>query len=219
MDELPRLMLVTDRHRTRGRDLVALVAKAAEGGLRMVQVREKGLTTDRLRELIQRIRGVVPAEVRLLVNSSTRAARTMGVGLHLPAAAAFPASDEDGKREDYPLLGRSVHNAAEAREALRDRPSYLVLGTIFPTESKPGHPGSGVELVRRVVERVRPIPVYAIGGVTVSGIPRLIRAGAHGVAVCGAILGANDPRRVAEAMTLSLQVACRAVRNGPGGAG
>jgi len=172
-------------------------------------VREKDLTADRLRELVQRIRENVPAGVCLLVNSSSRVARTMRTGLHLPAATRFPRSAEDGVRRDYALLGRSIHDAAEARVALRDRPSYLVLGTIFPTESKPGHPGSGLPLVRRVVELVGPVPVFAIGGITVSGIPALVRAGAHGVAVCGAILSANDPRRVAEAMTLALQVACR----------
>lgn len=205
---LPRLMLVTDRLRTRGRDLVSLVAQAAKGGVGIVQVREKDLTADRLRELVQRIRENVPANVRLQVNSSSRVARTMRTGLHLPAASPLPGGN-------YSLLGRSVHDAIEARSALADRPDYLLLGTIFPTESKPGHPGSGVELVRQVAERARPVPVYAIGGVTVAGIPALIRAGAHGVAVCGAILSANDPRRVAEAMTLSLQVACRAARNGP----
>ena len=41
----------------------------------------------------------------------------------------------------------------------------------------------------------------------VSKIPELLHAGAHGVAVCGAILSANDPRRVAQALALALKVA------------
>jgi thiamine-phosphate pyrophosphorylase len=67
--------------------------------------------------------------------------------------------------------------------------------------------------VGKVSQLVAPVPVYAIGGITVSSIPALIRAGAHGIAVCGALLGANDPKRVAEAMTLALDVACRAARD------
>jgi thiamine monophosphate synthase len=51
------------------------------------------------------------------------------------------------------------------------------------------------------------VPVFAIGGVTVTRIPELIHGGAFGVAVCGAILSSNDPRRVAQAMSLALEVA------------
>jgi thiamine-phosphate pyrophosphorylase len=93
---------------------------------------------------------------------------------------------------------------------LRDDPSYLTAGTIYPTESKPGHPGAGPALVRSLSGLVRPVPVYAIGGIGVAAVPELIRAGAHGVAVCGSILSANDPGRVAEALALALQVASRA---------
>jgi thiamine-phosphate pyrophosphorylase len=61
--------------------------------------------------------------------------------------------------------------------------------------------------VRSVVERIAPVPVYAIGGITVSRVPAVRRAGAHGVAACAAFLRAGDPRRVAEAMVLALDVA------------
>jgi thiamine-phosphate pyrophosphorylase len=206
-------MLVTDRRRTRGRDLISLVAEAVEGGVGMVQLREKDLPDDRVRELLHQLRGAVPPEVVLLVNSSSRVARTQRVGLHLPADRPFPLGAADGTRDDYPYLGRSVHDLREARDAIAEDPSYLILGTVFPTASKPGHPGSGPELVRKVSQLVAPVPVYAIGGVSVSAIPPLIRAGAYGIAVCGALLQANDPRRVAEAMTLALGVACRAARN------
>jgi thiamine-phosphate diphosphorylase len=210
---LPRLMLVTDRRRTRGRPLVEQVARAVEGGVGIVQLREKDLPDDELRGLLDRIRERIGPEVPLVVNDRSRVARTKGAGLHLAAGAAFPRDQADGRREDYPLFGRSAHDAVEARAALRDRPSYLILGTVFPTESKPGHPGSGTGPLASIARLVAPLPVYAIGGVTVSSIPALIRAGAHGAAVCGAILGANDPRRVAQAISLALEISCRAARN------
>lgn len=212
--ELPRLMLVTDRRRTRRRELAALVEQAVAGGVGIVQLREKDLPDDELRGLLDSIRKRLPTGFPLVVNGSTRVARTMRTGLHLGAGVPFPAEAADGNRSDYPLLGRSAHDLDEAREALRDDPSYLILGTIYPTRSKPGHSGSGPALVESVTRRVRPLPVYAIGGIGVSAVPELIRAGAHGVAVCGAILSANDPRRVAEALSLSLEVSSRAARNG-----
>jgi len=208
--DLPRLMLVTDRRRTRRRELAALVEQAVAGGVGIVQLREKDLADDELRGLLDSIRKRLPGDVRLVVNGSTRVARTMKTGLHLGAGVPFPAGPADGSRSDYALLGRSAHDLQEARDALRDEPSYLIVGTVFPTASKPGRPGAGPALVESVSRLVRPVPVYAIGGVGVAAVPGLVRAGAHGVAVCGAILSANDPRRVAEALSLALEVSSRA---------
>lgn len=201
--ELPRLMLVTDRRRTRRRDLVDLVAKATAGGLRLVQIREPGLADDDLRELVGRLREKVPEDTRLVVNASARVARTMRTGLHLPAR--HPAVGEI-QLHGQPL-GRSIHDEEEMQAALADRPDYLVLGTLYRTESKPQRAPAGPALVERICRQVHPLPVYGIGGITVSRIPALIHGGAYGVAVCGALLAANDPQRVAEAMTLAIEVA------------
>jgi len=198
-------MLVTDRRRTRHRDLVRLVAEAVRGGVGIVQVREKDLPDDALRELVQRLRDALPEQTTMLVNGSYRVARTCGIGLHLPAAAELPWGGQPAP--EGLLFGRSAHDEDEALRARAEQAAYAVLGTIFETPSKPGLRGQGVEFVRRVAERVAPLPVFAIGGVSVSRIPQLLHAGAHGVAVCGELLSANDPRRVAEAMTLALAVA------------
>jgi thiamine-phosphate pyrophosphorylase len=205
---LPRLMLVTDRHRTRGRELVPLVAEAVRGGVGLVQIREKDLADDELRALVQAIREVVPVEVPLVVNSSLRVARTMRTGLHLPAAA----SAIDPALLGGQLYGRSVHNEIEVEQAVREPLSYLLAGPIFPTESKPGHSGTGPSWLERVQARARPLPVYAIGGITASVVPPAIRAGAHGVAVSSAILMDRHPGRVAELLALALHVAVRRSR-------
>ncbi len=196
-------MLVTDRKRTRGRDLVALVAAAAGGGVRLVQVREPDLKDDELYALARRIRDSCTSEVRLVVNGSLGVARALGVGLHLPAAA--PALGET--RPAGLLHGRSVHDEAELRSALADGADYLVAGTVFPTESKPGRAPQGLAWVERVCRQVAPLPVFGIGGIAVARVPAVLHAGAHGVAVCGAILSASDPQRVAEGLNLAITVA------------
>lgn len=202
--ELPRLMLVTDRRRTRGRSLVPIVAEAVRGGVGLVQIRERDLPDDELRAMVQRIRASVPPETRLVVNSSRRVARTMRTGLHLPASEP---PEPPAERAHYALLGRSAHDEAEARVGMEEDASYLIVGTVYPTASKPGRPAGGPALIERIRRQVGPMPVYAIGGIAVTTIPALIHAGAHGVAVCGAILQANDPRRVSQAMALALEVA------------
>jgi thiamine-phosphate pyrophosphorylase len=198
-------MLVTDRQRTRGRDLVDLVARAVRGGVGIVQVREPDLPDDELRELLQRIREQTPSATTIVVNRSLRVARTAHVGLHLPARAGALGDVDLG---DAPF-GRSVHDDDEVRCALRDAPDYLIAGTIFATESKPGRAPGGVALLERICRQAHRTPVYAIGGVTVGRVPAVVHAGAHGVAVCGALLTASDPERLAEAMTLALEVASR----------
>ncbi len=179
-----------------------LLVEAARGGVRMIQVREKDLPPDELRALICRIRDAVPASVLLTVNSSVAVARTLRLGLHLPASAAASP-----KLRALPLIGRSVHDEREAGTARDERVDYVLVSPVFPTESKPGHPGAGVELIRALKPLLDPIPIFALGGINVANAPRAVHAGAHGVAVCGAILSANHPRRVAEGLSLALAVA------------
>ncbi len=200
---LPRLMLVTDRRRTRGRDLVELVVRAVEGGVGAVQVREPGLPDDELRELVQRIRTAVDPSITILVNGSSRVARTMRTGLHLPARAPRLGEIELGGAP----YGRSVHDDRELRDALEDGVTYVVAGTIFRTDSKAGRQPAGVGFVERVCRQSHPLPVYAIGGISISRIPAVIHAGAHGIAACGAFLSVDEPERMAQAMALAIRVA------------
>jgi thiamine-phosphate pyrophosphorylase len=199
-------MLVTDRRRTRGRDLVQCVAQAVGGGVGLVQVREPDLADDELRELVRRIRDAVGRRATIVVNGSRRVARAARSGLHLSAASPVLRGADPGGRP----YGRSVHDGAELRTALDDGADYLIVGTVFPTESKPGRPAGGLALVESMVRQAHPTPIYAIGGVTVGRVPALIHAGVHGIAVCGALLASNDPERVAQALGLALDVASRA---------
>jgi thiamine-phosphate pyrophosphorylase len=199
-------MLVTDRRRTRGRELAPLVEEAVGGGVGIVQVREPDLRDDELGELIERIRRAIGTAALLVANGRPRVAAALGTGLHLPAAAPRPATLDPRVRP----VGRSVHDEVELRAALAERVDYLVVGTVFESEGKPGRKPAGLALVERVCRQVAPLPVYGIGGITVSRVPPLLHSGAHGVAVCAAILAASDPRRVAEAMSLALAVAERA---------
>jgi len=206
---LPRLMLVTDRHRTRGRELVDLVARAVRGGVGVVLLREPGLADDELRELVHRIRDDAGPSIAIVVHGSSRVARTMHTGLHMPARAPRLGHVDLGSAP----YGRSVHDDRELRDALDDGVTYLLVGTIFRTDSKPGRPPAGVAFVERVCRQSHPLPVYAIGGITISQVPTVIHAGAHGVAACGAFLLANEPERVAQAMALAIEVATASERS------
>lgn len=199
---LPRLMLVTDRHETGGRDLVDVVAAAVAGGVGLVQVRERDLPEPALAALLRRLIGRLDGTpARVLVNGHPALARTLGIGCHLPASAEPPPAPRPA------LYGRAVHNEAEARRGQAEGVSYLVMGPVFPTGSKPGHPGAGVGRLAELIRAVAPVPVFAIGGLTPPLVHAVLAAGAHGVAVRSAILGAADPRRQARAFAAALTAA------------
>lgn len=187
-------MLVTDRHAVVGRDLVQVVEAAVAGGVDAVQVREKDLPDNELTRLVERVQEAVRGRAAVLVNGRPHVAKLLGAGLHLPGDAAAPAE------RDWPLWGRSVHSPEEARRRAEETPDYLLVGPVFPTGSKPGHPGGGLELVEATARAVAPVPVLAIGGIESTSAGAVIAAGAVGVAVRGAILGASDPERAARSI-------------------
>ena len=179
-----------------------VVVDATRGGVGIVVLREPGLRRQELRALYRRIRDSVAPETTLLIHGDPELANELGSGLHLPARA--PLAPERGARGSP--YGRSVHDDRELKRALDDGATYLLVGTIFPTVSKPGRAAAGVRLVERACRQAHPLPVYAIGGISVGRVPLVIHSGAWGVACCGALLQANEPERVAEAMTLALEV-------------
>ena len=189
-------MLVTDRSLAGGADrLVDAVAAAVEAGVNTVQLREKDLDTHALSALARRLREASGGRALLIVNASADVVReVVADGLHLPADAPFarPAGQS--------LVGRSVHSVADAVLAEREGADYVIAGPVYETASHPGVPAAGLPLVSGVVAAVR-VPVVAIGGITAARAPDVLSAGASGVAVISAILGAESPRDAASALS------------------
>ena len=196
---VPRLMLVTD-HRRSVRPLPELVAAAVAGGVDAVQIREHDLSGPDLRALAERLRAVIAGRATLLVNSDLTLAVELGLGLHLPEAGIATA-EARRRLGDLALLGRSVHSPAAATASAGV--DYLIAGNVYETASKPGHPPLGLPGLSRIATATWS-PVLAIGGITARRVPEVIAAGAHGVAVVGAIAGSADPERAAAALRAAI---------------
>lgn len=189
-------MLVTDRRQCGDRALADVVAEAVEGGVNVVQLREKDLPAGELLMLARQLRGVCGHRALLVVNDRVDVALLSGAdGVHL-GERGLPTAAVRRLLPPSMLVGRSVHSVAAARQAEQDGADYVLLGTIFPSRSHPDVTPAGLGLLEAVATRVR-IPVIAIGGIDAENRDACLRAGAAGVAVISAILRSNDPRRSA----------------------
>ena len=207
-------MLVTDRALAGGGPtgpsddhLVEAVAAAVEGGVNAIQLREKDLAPPDLAHLAGQLREAIGRRALLIVNGNADVAwGVQADGLHLPADAPF------ARPAGVTFVGRSVHSVEAAVRAEREGADYVIAGPIYETSSHPGVAAAGVCLISAVVAAVS-VPVVAIGGITAARVPDVLSAGAGGVAVISAILGAESPRAAASELREALEaVPLRALR-------
>jgi thiamine-phosphate pyrophosphorylase len=186
--------LVTDRKQTGGRDLEDVLARALEGGVRAIQLREKDLDTVEMFRLGERLLARTRAAgAVLVVNDRVDVAMALGAdGVHLTRRSLPPREARALVGPDM-LLGVSCHNQEDVREALDGGVDFLVLGPIYATPSKARY---GPPLTSEILRRARTIcalPILAIGGISPERVPEVMAAGADGVAVISAVLAAPDP--------------------------
>ncbi len=202
-----RLLVVTDRHQTNGRPLVPLLQRVFTAGAPAIQLRERDLSARELVTLAREVQAV-PASCRsqLLINDRIDVALALeGVGVHL-RSNSLPVSVARQLLGAQRLLGISVHAVEEAVLGESQGADYIVLGPIYETPSKQMFgPPLGIHTLEKACRLVR-IPIVGIGGVTAVRAREMRCAGAFGVAVITAILGADDvesaTRELLEAVAL-----------------
>jgi len=189
MNALPRLLVLTDRSQLPlGRSLFATMAACAEAGLTHVVLRELDEPLEHRAKLAELLAGlglnVIAAHTPL----------PAAVGLHLPASASCNTSFAGLHR------GRSCHSATEVARAAEEGFDYAMLSPYALTESKPGYgPPLGPEAFGDL-----PLPTYALGGITPDNAAAAVAAGAHGVAVMGAVMRAEEPAEVVRDLLAAL---------------
>jgi thiamine-phosphate pyrophosphorylase len=196
---VPIVCVVTDRRRVspagaaadgQWRAFERWLDEAVEAGPDLIQIRERDLDARDLCRIVRRAaRRAEGTSVRVLVNDRADVACIAGAaGVHLPGDGP-PAVRVRALGPDGWTIGRSVHSVAEV-QANQDA-DCLILGSVFPTRSKPaGAPVAGLEMLRAAATASRR-PVIAIGGVTASRAASIVGAGAAGVAAIGLFLPAG----------------------------
>jgi thiamine-phosphate pyrophosphorylase len=199
---IPRLLLVTDRHATGGRDLIDVVAAALDAGLPAVQLREKDLPGRALLALAERLRAATARTgALLLLNDRVDVAIAAGAdGVHL-GGGSMSVGDVRRLLPAGALVGVSTHAAAEVAETGAD---YAIFGPVRATPSKVAFgPPQGIARLAAATAAAA-VPVLAIGGIEPADVPAMCAAGAHGVAVIRAILAAPDPAAATRALAKGL---------------
>lgn len=129
----------------------------------------------------------------------------LGAG-DLPVADARRLADACAPVGGPPVLvGGTAREPEAARRLVDAGADYLGVGPCYATASKSGLPAPGGPARVEAVVRAVDVPVIAIGGVTVDRVPALLAAGAHGVAVIGAVWSAPDPAAAVSALCATLE--------------
>ena len=189
--------LVTGESLSAGRSTREVVDRAIEGGVGVVQLREKDRTVRERYEMGREVRERCrEAGVTFVVNDRVDLAKGLDAdGVHLgdddlPVPVARDLLGAEA------VIGRSVSTVEAARDAADAGADYLGVGTVYRTQSKDDIPedehGVGPERVAAIADAVD-VPLVGIGGITAENADEVARAGADGVAVITAITRADDP--------------------------
>ena len=182
------------------------VREAIEGGVDIVQFRDKDSPDHILTEKIEAVKAITDAAgVPLIMNDRPDLClRFDAAGVHLGQRDMSVAEARDMLGPER-IIGISTHSLEQALQADEEGVvDYIAIGPVYHTPSKdtPIQP-LGLELLAEVVASVG-TPVVAIGGITGDNIEEVLTTGVRRVAVIGGILGGGDPGENARRMRASM---------------
>jgi thiamine-phosphate pyrophosphorylase len=187
------LYIITDEMIGRGKTHAEIARLAIAGGADAIQLRDKSCSSREMVRIGRVIRGITRrSSVLFIINDRLDVALTCGAdGVHLGQGDMRT----DVARQIAPpgfIIGVSVSTVDDALRAERDGADYVALSPVFSTGTKSdAGPGQGLEVLREIRRNVS-VPVIAIGGIRRENIRDVIAAGADGVAVISAVVGAAD---------------------------
>lgn len=177
---LPPLYAITQASKYGVDKFMNRLKAALEHGVRLIQVREREMSSEELTRFAQRVVEVAHAYgARVLVNGDATVAKRAGAdGVHLQGHQMMQL--------DVPpptgIWAASCHDARELERAAVLGASFVVLSPVLPTASHPGEPGIGWEQFATLI-RDYPLPVYALGGMKSELLDTAMQHGAHGIAL------------------------------------
>lgn len=195
-------MLVTEP----GERLASIVAQAVDGGVDVVQWRDKRRSIGKRSRFLRDLGAVTKERALLIANGDWDANLRAGARhIHLPEQSV-PIGVVRFRAGNGAIIGKSAHSVAAAQQAERDGADYVLAGTIFASQSHPEIEPAGLDFLRQACAAVT-VPVIAIGGIAIANVGDCLGAGAKGVAVLSPIMRADEPRGVVQQYRAALDAA------------
>jgi len=168
-----------------------------DGGVDIIQLRAKGCTSAHILEMASQIAPICHRlGVPFILNDYPELVQAAGAnGAHV-GQDDLSVAEARSLAGPEAIIGKSTHSLDQAIAAAAEIPDYIGFGPLFPTPTKPDYKAIGMAEIGIVQKQVN-VPVFCIGGITLSNLPQVLRAGASRVVIVSDLLRAADPRQQA----------------------
>jgi thiamine-phosphate pyrophosphorylase len=179
--EKPLIYLITKGETTNAnfaemkRETLETLEIAAENKIPLIQIREKRLSAKFLFELTaEAVKITKNTDTKILVNDRADVALAANAnGVHLTSRSITAKNVRANFPEDF-IIGVSAHSLEEILEAKKQKADFAVFSPVFATPNK-GEP-KGLNVLREVCERAKPLPVIALGGIDATNYREVLTA-------------------------------------------
>ena len=193
-----KIYLVTDEKSCKGKDFYSCIEEAIESGVKIVQLREKNLSSKDFYEKALKVKEICKSyEVLFIINDRLDIAQAVEAdGVHL-GQSDMPIEKAREILKDKFLIGATAKNIEEAKKAELLGADYIGSGAIFGTSTKDNAKKLEMEDLKKIVNSVK-IPVFAIGGININNVWILKNIGLQGVCSVSGILSEKDCKKAVE---------------------
>lgn len=193
------LYLVTSEEYSKGRSSLEIASLAIQGGVDIVQMREKEKSSQELIKLGKELAAVCAKNgVTFIVNDYPSLAEEVGAdGVHLGQEDIKKYSIKEVRKTlgKSKIIGVSTHSLSQFEEANKQDFDYIAFGPIFPTKTK--EYWIGTEGIQKVLETSLK-PVVFIGGINQGNMDEILKMGARSIAVIRSIIQAENITEAAQ---------------------
>lgn len=193
-----KLYLVTNSDKFESEDaFLDAIASALEGGVDILQLREKTMPAKQILELGKKVKQLcLQYDTTFIVNDR------VDIALLLEADGVHLGQDDLDVKSAREILGNNIivglstHAPEQALKAVADGADYIGVGPVFATPTKQGRVPVGLEYVKWASGNID-IPAFGIGGIDLENCEQVFEAGLKKIAVVRAIINANSPQDAA----------------------
>ena len=193
-----KIYLVTDEKACNGKDFYKCIEEAIKGGVKIVQLREKTLSTKdffikalKVKEICKNYGALFIINDRLDIAQAVEAD-----GVHL-GQSDMPIEKAKEILKNKFLIGVTARNVDEAIKAELEGADYIGSGAIFGTSTKDNAKKLEMEDLKKIVNSIK-IPVFAIGGINTNNVCMLKNIGLQGLCSVSGILAEKDCKKAVE---------------------